>query len=254
MGEAIIQGLLKNQLVKPEQILAYDIRPQRVEKLKGTFNITTAKNREELVGKSDIIIIAVKPQNLDDALRDIKVETNKLVISIAAGVTLNKLSGYLGEVPIVRAMPNTPALIGEGIAVLSPNKLVKEEVLNQALSIFRSIGQVLVLPEEQLNAVTALSGSGPAYIYLIIEALADGGVKQGLARPIALQLAAQTVVGAAKMVQTTKEHPGILKDRVTSPGGTTIAGLSVLEDRGVRGAVIQAVEAAANRAKSLSKE
>lgn len=160
----------------------------------------------------------------------------------------------MGAVPLVRAVPNTPALVGEGITALAANDLVGPEDLDKAVAIFRAVGRALVLPEGQLNAVTGLSGSGPAYIYVLIEALADGGVRQGLARPVALELAAQTVLGAARMVLDTGEHPAVLKDKVTSPAGTTIAGLAVLEDRGFRGAVIRAVEAAALRAGNLSKE
>jgi len=254
MGEALIHGVLKKRLVSPEKIIVYDVRPDRLQELKNTYNIEVACDREELVRKSDTIILAFKPQNLREALAGIKVERGQLVISIIAGVTLNRLASYFGEVPVVRVIPNTPALVGEGITAMAGNDYTGEEDLNKALEIFSSVGEVLVLPEEQLNAVTGLSGSGPAFIYTIIEALTDGGVKQGLARPVALKLAARTVLGAARMVLVTGEHPAVLKDKVTSPAGTTIAGMAVLEEEGIRAALIKAVEVACRRAESLNKE
>ncbi|QGP92941.1 Pyrroline-5-carboxylate reductase [Neomoorella glycerini] len=254
MGEALIRGLVQGRVVPPERILAYDIRRERLQELQQTYGLQAVTGREELVRKADIIILAVKPQNVKEALAGLEVGKGKLVISIIAGITLAGLATYLGEVPVVRVVPNTPALVGEGMTALAANKFVRPEALEEAMAIFRSVGRVMVLPEEQLNAVTGLSGSGPAYIYMLIEALADGGVRQGLTRPVALELAAQTVLGAARMVLATGEHPGVLKDKVTSPAGTTIAGLAVLEDRGMRGAIIRAVEAATLRAESLSKE
>ncbi|GEA17063.1 pyrroline-5-carboxylate reductase [Moorella sp. E306M] len=254
MGEALIRGLLQSRQIPAARILAWDIRRERLQELEGTYGLQTVVGREELAARADILILAVKPQNVKEALGGLIVGKEKLVISIIAGVTLARLASYLGEVPIVRVVPNTPALVGEGMTALAANKFVQPEALEKALAIFRSVGRAIVLPEEQLNAVTGLSGSGPAYIYMLIEALADGGVRQGLARSVALELAAQTVLGAARMVLATGEHPGVLKDKVTSPAGTTIAGLTVLEDRGVRGAIIRAVEAATLRAESLSKE
>ncbi|KYH32575.1 pyrroline-5-carboxylate reductase [Neomoorella mulderi] len=254
MGEALIRGLVQSRQVPPERILVYDIRRERLQELEQTYGLQAMTGREELVRKADIIILAVKPQNVKEALGGLQVGKEKLVISIIAGVTLARLASYLGEVPVVRVVPNTPALVGEGMTALAANKFVRPEALEKAMAIFCSVGRVMVLPEEQLNAVTGLSGSGPAYIYMLIEALADGGVRQGLTRPVALELAAQTVLGAARMVLATGEHPGVLKDKVTSPAGTTIAGLAVLEDRGMRGAIIRAVEAATLRAESLSKE
>ncbi|MBE3573493.1 MAG: pyrroline-5-carboxylate reductase [Moorella humiferrea] len=254
MGEALIRGLIRAGLVPASQIVAWDVRQERLRELKAAYGLETAIGREDLTARADIILLAVKPQNVKEALDGIQIGNGKLVISIIAGVTLAELASFLGAVPLVRAVPNTPALVGEGITALAANDLVGPEDLDKAVAIFRAVGRALVLPEGQLNAVTGLSGSGPAYIYVLIEALADGGVRQGLARPVALELAAQTVLGAARMVLDTGEHPAVLKDKVTSPAGTTIAGLAVLEDRGFRGAVIRAVEAAALRAGNLSKE
>lgn len=254
MGEALICGLLKGKLVAPARIVAYDIREERLQHLKKVYGIEPVSSGEELLARADIVILAVKPQNINEALGGLQFSGKKLVISIIAGITLARLAEFLGEVPVVRVVPNTPSLVGEGMAALAANNLVCQEDLDKALAIFRTVGKALVLPEEQLDAVTGLSGSGPAYVYMIIEAMADGGVRQGLARPVAMQLAAQTVLGAARMVLDSGEHPGALKDKVTSPAGTTIAGLAVLEDRGIRGAVIRAVEAASLRSQNLSKE
>lgn len=251
MAEALIRGIIHAGLVQPLRIKAYDIRAARLKELEQRYGLVAAASREELVAATDIIILAVKPQNVETALEGLQVGADKLVISIIAGVTLSRLAGYLGDVPLVRVVPNTPALVGAGVSALAAGDRVSREDLEKALAIFRSVGEAMVLPEEQLNAVTGLSGSGPAYVYMIIEALADGGVRQGLARPVALELAARTLLGGAQMVLATGEHPGVLKDRVASPGGTTIAGLAVLEDRGLRGALIRAVEAATLRAGEL---
>ena len=251
MGEALIRGILQAGLVRPGQIKVYDIRASRLKELALRYGLETVPGREKLVSTADIIILAIKPQNLAEALTGLEVSPDKPIISIVAGVSLSRLAEYLGEVPLVRVVPNTPALVGEGVSALAANSRVDGEILEQALAIFRSVGAAMVLPEEQLNAVTGLSGSGPAYVYMIIEALADGGVRQGLIRPVALELAARTLLGSARMVLATGEHPGVLKDKVTSPAGTTIAGLAILEDRGVRGAFIRAVEAATLRAGEL---
>ncbi|MDN5325573.1 MAG: pyrroline-5-carboxylate reductase [Moorella sp. (in: firmicutes)] len=251
MAEALIRGIIQAGLVQPDGIRAYDIQAARLKELEQRYGLVAAASREELVAAADIIILAVKPQNVEAALAGLQVRRDKLVISIIAGVTLSRLAGYLGDVPLVRVVPNTPALVGAGVSALAAGARVGQEALEKALAIFRSVGEAMVLPEEQLNAVTGLSGSGPAYVYMIIEALADGGVRQGLARPVALELAARTLLGGAQMVLATGEHPGVLKDRVTSPAGTTIAGLAVLEDRGLRGALIRAVEAATLRAGEL---
>lgn len=253
MAEALIDGLLKVRLVATAQIIAYDIRRERLQHLQQVYGLEPVASREELLHKAEVIILAVKPQNIHEVLSGLNFK-GKLVISIVAGLTLARLARLAGEVPLVRAMPNTPSLVGEGMAALAKNEYVSQADLDKALAIFRSVGQALVLPEEQFDAVTGLSGSGPAYVYLFIEALADAGVKQGLARQVALQLAAQTVLGSARMVLASGEHPAVLKDRVASPAGTTIAGLAVLEEQGFRGTIMRAVEAASLRSQSLGKE
>ncbi|HHP50755.1 MAG TPA: pyrroline-5-carboxylate reductase [Moorella mulderi] len=253
MAEALIRGLLHKGVLSPEDIAIYDVRLTRMEELERKYSILAVKDKKALEGK-DTVVLAVKPPDWREALEGFHLKEKGLLISLVAGLPLKRLSGQLGEKAIIRAMPNTPVLVGEGMTVLSPNPWVTEEQLQRALQLFQSVGRALVLPENVMNGVTALSGSGPAYIYLVIEALADGGVRQGLPREAALELAVQTVLGAARMVRDTGEHPAVLKDRVASPGGTTIEALALLEEKGVRGAFIRAVEAAAHRAEKLGEE
>lgn len=255
MGGALIAGLIKSGLISPGNIFAYDICRERLENLKKEYGIQTVHNGQSVLNEAGVIILAVKPQNLPEAIQGLNFKPSHLIISVAAGISLKQLMDWLGPgLAIIRAVPNTPALVGEGITVLAANPAVNPEQKELALAIFGSVGRALLLPEEHLNAVTGLSGSGPAYAYLIIEALADGGVWCGLPRDVALELAAQTLLGAAKMVLLTGEHPAVLKDRVASPGGTTIAGLEVLERRAVRGAFMEAVKVGAERARALSEE
>ncbi|EMI51994.1 pyrroline-5-carboxylate reductase [Rhodopirellula sallentina] len=202
---------------------------------------------------SEIVVLAVKPHIIGPVLADPKADmTGKLVISIAAGVPLSTISAGAGHARVVRVMPNTPSLVGEGASAFSTAESVTSTDVEWVESMLGSVGYVVRVSENQLDAVTGVSGSGPAYIYLIIEALADGGVAAGLPRQTALALAAQTVRGAATMVRDTGEHPGVLKDNVCSPGGTTIAAMRVLEQNAVRGALIDAVARAAERSRELA--
>jgi len=201
-----------------------------------------------------VVVIAVKPQMIPTVLAELKplLKRKPLVISIAAGVTLHTLSdGLGGDLPVIRVMPNTPCLVGASATGFAPNATATKEQIEVATKLFSAVGVVFPLPERLLDAVTGLSGSGPAYIYTLIEALADGGVKMGLPRDVALKLATQTTFGAAKMLIETGQHPSILKDAVTSPGGTTIAGIHALENGSFRGSVMNAVEAATKRATEL---
>ncbi|MBI4715199.1 MAG: pyrroline-5-carboxylate reductase, partial [Nitrospirae bacterium] len=212
-------------------------------------------NRE--AAASEIVVLAVKPEGGGPGAREIApaVERGALIVSIAAGVPMNRIEAALGKkVRMVRVMPNTPALLCRGMSALAPGEGVTAGELDRVRRIFESVGRVVVLKERQLDAVTGLSGSGPAFVFLCIEALSDGGVKMGLPREVATLLAAQTVFGAASMVLETGEHPGVLKDRVASPGGTTIAGIHRLEEGGFRAALIGAVEAATRRSEELGKE
>ena len=205
---------------------------------------------------ANVVVLAVKPQVLPEVLAEIApaASPDRLFISVAAGITCETIESALGgTATVVRAMPNTPALVQAGATVLAPGQHAGQADLDLARCIFEAVGIVEVLTESQMNAVTGLSGSGPAYVFVILESLADAGVKVGLPRPIALKLAAQTVMGAAKLLLDTNGHPGQLKDMVTSPGGTTIAGLHALEQGGLRTTLISAVEAATQRALELGK-
>ncbi|MCO5551744.1 hypothetical protein L7F22_005248 [Adiantum nelumboides] len=208
----------------------------------------------KVVQSANVVILAVKPQVVEKVLVDLKpyFTKDKLLVSIAAGVKIQNLQEWAGEARVVRVMPNTPCLVGEAAAVMSLGDQATQQDLLLVKSLFEAVGSIHVADEKLLNAVTGLSGSGPAYVYLAIEALADGGVAAGLPRDLALALASQTVLGAAKMVLETKKHPGQLKDEVTSPAGTTIAGIRALEKAGFRAALIDAVVAAAKRGDELS--
>ena len=257
MGGALVGGIVRAGLVEPAQIVAFDADRERLKAILDTWKVAAANENTEAVRGSDVILLAVKPQTIPTVLDEIcsVVTPEQMVLSIAAGVRTSLIEKRLSvPCPVVRAMPNTPALVGCGIAAICPGRLAEEEHMVIAQSILGAVGDVVVVTESQMDAVTGLSGSGPAYVYTLIEAMADGGVKMGLPRPIALQLAAQTVLGAAKMVLETGEHPAVLRDRVTSPGGTTITGIHVLESKGFRDATISAVEAATRRSEELGKD
>ncbi len=256
MAEALIKGLLASGTAKPEQVLAADVSADRLEHLRKSYGIITHKTNNDAVREAGIIILSVKPQVLEKVLAEIApaVDDNKLVISIAAGVPLAKIENVLKKGSrVVRVMPNTPALVLAGAAALAAGTGATSDDLSLAQSIFNSVGRSVVVEEKLMDAVTGLSGSGPAYVFMIIDALSDAGVKAGLPRQLALELAAQTVYGSAKMVLDTKEHPGKLRDMVTSPGGTTIEGLHALEKGKLRATLMNAVEAATARSKELGK-
>lgn len=252
MGEALIKGLLVKG-IKAHTIMVSDKNNERLAYLKEKHGVVTVENNQELLGNCHIIVLAVKPQNLFESLQDLQGLTgDKILISILAGVKIAQIEGALpADSKVIRVVPNTPALIGQGTSALTGGTNVTTEDMQKATEIFSAVGSVSILPEGLLNAVTGLSGSGPAFVYLIIEALADGGVLAGLPRDLAYKLAAETVKGAAMMVTETKLHPGQLKDMVTSPAGTTIQGLLHMEKAGVRGALMETVVAAAKRAEQL---
>ena len=252
MGEALMRGLIGAQVLEPAQISAYDPATARLHELAGRLSIR-ALDRAPDVGEAQVILLAVKPQVLASALEPLReLSTSHTVLSIAAGVGTSAIeSCFAREVPVVRVMPNTPALVNRAASAIAPGRFAREEHLAIAREIFGAVGVVVDAAEKDLDAVTGLSGSGPAFVYAFIEALADGGVRAGLSRDVALKLAAQTVMGSAEMVLETGKHPGELKDMVASPGGTTIAGLHALEQRAFRGAVMDAVVAAANRSREL---
>ena len=256
MGGVLLQGMITHGLLAPSDIIVADVDANRLDELKRAYSIRVTQDAREAVKKSNIIILAVKPQFMDDVLNVIAalVTPAKLVISIAAGIPIEMFLKKLKKgVHVIRTMPNTPALVGEGVTALAAGPGVTEEDWAVAQQIFDAVGLTVVVQEGLMDAVTGLSGSGPAYGFTIIEALADGGVQMGLSREIALKLAAQTILGAAKLVLAGDKHPGQLKDMVTSPGGTTIAGLRALEAGKIRATLMEAVEAATLRAKELGR-
>ncbi len=257
MAEAILAGLLQEGQFTPTQFIASDIAQARLAALMRTYAIKTTGNNREAAEGAQVILLAVEPQVLDEVLIDIapSVGPSQLVVSVAAGYPITRMIGHLpGTRRIVRAMPNTPSTIREGVTALAYDATLSEQDAATARALFEPIGKVVAVTERLMDVVTGLSGSGPAYVFVMIEALADGGVKMGLPRETAQLLATQTVVGAARMVLESREHPGVLKDRVASPGGTTIAGLHELERGHVRGTLISAVKAAANRSAELGAE
>jgi pyrroline-5-carboxylate reductase len=256
MGEALIRGLVGANLVKPTLITATDVRADRCAQLAQQFGVTAHADNARCVRDADVIILAVKPQVMNDVLRDIApaVEARHLLISIAAGVTTASIRAALGkDARIIRVMPNTPALVLQGAAAIAKGKGLERDDLATAQEIFGAVGRAVVLDEELMDAATGLSGSGPAYVAIVIESLADGGVKMGLDRATAMTLATQTVLGAAQLLLETGLHPGALKDMVSSPGGTTIAGISALEEGGIRTTFIRAVERATQRSRELGR-
>jgi len=256
MAEAMIRGLIKGGHVGADRIHASAPRSERLTELKQTYGIHVTRDNSEVARAANIVVLSVKPQILDKVLREItdKLRPPMLVISIAAGVDTETIEATVPDgVRVVRAMPNTPALVGAGATAISPGKHADENDLKTARAMFDAVGITVELDETHLDAVTGLSGSGPAYIFLILEALADAGVKVGLSRRNAQRLAAQTVMGSAKLLLETDEHPGRLKDMVTSPGGTAIAGLHTLEEGGLRTTLINAVETATKRARELGR-
>jgi pyrroline-5-carboxylate reductase len=254
MAEALVAGIIKGKLSEPDCLLATDISPNRLTVLKDRYHIQVGSKNSDAALWADVIILCIKPQVMNEVLTDIQssLSEKQLVISVAAGVPIKNIHAKIGQtIPLVRAMPNTPAVIQEGVTALSGCHGLSSDHLEVAKKIFESVGKGVVVDESLMDAVTGLSGSGPAYVYLAIEALIDGGVRVGLPRNVAHILAVQTVLGAAKMVEETGTHPAVLKDQVTSPGGTTIAGLQRLEEGGLRATLIEAVEAAAHRSSEL---
>jgi len=256
MAGAIIRGLLASKTLGPEQIRGSDVRAEHLAELEKTYGIKTHTDNHELLAWANVVVLAVKPQGIDKVLDQLggDFSSNTLVISVAAGVPIRALEARLpAGARVVRAMPNTAAIALAGATGIAGGTRATTEDVKFTQALFDAIGRSVVLDETLLDAVTGLSGSGPAYIMLIIEALADGGVKVGLHRETALTLAAQTVYGSAKLLLETGEHPGRLKDMVTSPGGTAIAGLHTLESGGLRRTLIDAVETSTRRAAELGE-
>ena len=255
MGEALISRLVAQEIYASEQILVSDPQAERRKFLSDRYGVqTTSQNLE--VAQAEVLLLAIKPQVFDRvvaALAGNKTPSPSLILSILAGTPLEKLERAFPGKAVIRAMPNTPATVGAGITAIAPGLLAQPHHLEQASRVFGAVGEVVEVAESYMDAITGLSGSGPGYVALMIEALADGGVAVGLPRAIATKLAIQTVKGSAQLLQDTGIHPAQLKDQVTSPGGTTIAGIAHLERAGVRSALIEAVRAAYVRSQELGK-
>ena len=255
MAEALIKGLLAGSC-PPNRLMVSEPNPARREHLVDAYAIAVAETNFELMEKSDIVVLAIKPQIAEEVLEEVAsgYTEEKLLVSILAGVTTAAIEKFFQQgARVVRVMPNTPALVGEGASAICRGHHVTGADMDTVKELLETVGMVQLIDERQMDAVTGLSGSGPAYIYTVIEALADGGVREGLRRDVAHALAVQTVVGAALMVRETGEHPAILRDQVCSPGGTAITGVSTLERKGLRTTLMEAVSAAAGRSRELGR-
>lgn len=253
MGEAILSRLLAQSIYLPSTVLVSEPRPERRSFLANQYGVEVTDNNR-LVASAETILLAVKPQILKTVAHELMVDSSTekpLLLSILAGVRLHHLETLFPKLPVVRAMPNTPAIIGAGVTAISSGQSIQPHHLALTHQIFQAVGQVLEVPESLMDAVTGLSGSSPAFIAIVIEALTDGGVLAGLPRAIAAELALQTVLGTAKLIQEKGIHPAVLKDQVTSPGGTTIGGIQQLERGGLRSALMNAVKTASDRAQEL---
>ena len=253
MAEAIIKGLLSSKIVAGFDVHVSDVDVKRLEILKNTLSVSVYSDNNSVAKASEIIVLSVKPQNMAQVVKDIELAEGKLAVSIAAGITLGFFEKVFPGRAIVRAMPNNPALVGAAVTAIAKGKNVNAHQLEQARKIFNSVGKVVETEEKYMDAVTGLSGSGPAYVYLMIEALMEAGVAQGLDQKTARELAVQTVAGAAKTANESKESIEELRKMVASPGGTTIEGLKVLEKFKFKQALIEAVTAAAKKSKKLSQ-
>jgi pyrroline-5-carboxylate reductase len=256
MAGALIGGMVRSKLVPAKSITATRRDPEALAHLQKKWGVRVSTDNRKAVAGADIVILAVKPQMAKKVLAELagSVTKDQLVISVMAGVTTASINKALNcDCPVVRAMPNTPCLVDAGATAVAAGQYAGEKDLKRAEAVFGSVGLVASLPESALDAVTGLSGSGPVYIYMVIEAMIDGGVKMGIPRAVAAKLAAQTVFGAAKLVLETGKHPALLKDEVTTPGGTAINAIHVLESKGLRSVLIDAITAATNRSAELAK-
>jgi pyrroline-5-carboxylate reductase len=255
IGSALLRRLISTNTIDRSKIIIFDIDEDKRNKLSEEWNVEIAQNNLELVRSSQYVLIAVIPQVINSVLKEIgpQITNEQSLISIAAGVSFNHINNFINpDVGLIRIMTNTPALIGAAATAIAHNENIKDFQIEYVKRLFSAVGMVVELEERHLDAVTGLSGSGPAYIFIIIEALADGGVKMGLPRSIALKLAAQTLLGSAKLLLETDIHPAALKDMVATPGGTTITAIHELESAKLRATLIRAVEAATLKSKSLN--
>ena len=254
MAKAIMGGVLKNEIFIPEEVIASDLYVPGLEAAKEGLGINITTDNKEVAKNSEVLILAVKPQFYADVIKEISeyITEKQIIVTIAPGKTLEYLADTFGHpVKIVRTMPNTPALVGEGITGVCHNALVTKEELDYVCNILNGFGKAEVVPERLMDVVVSVSGSSPAYVFMFIEAMADAAVADGMPRPQAYKFAAQAVLGSAKMVLETGKHPGELKDMVCSPAGTTIEAVRVLEEKGFRSAVFEAMKACAEKSKGM---
>jgi len=254
MGEALLRGLLGTRTVAVARCLVTNkSNDERLARLAGEWGVRTTRDKARLMDDGDVIILAVKPADVPDVLREIAsyAAPRHLIVSVAAGVPLETIESHLGRVPVVRAMPNTSTAVGASATAICLGRWAEDGHLSTVREVFEAVGRVVVVPEALFDTVTGLSGSGPAYVYLLAEAMLEAGLRAGLPRDAALALVSQTVLGAGKMLTETGEDPAVLRGRVTSPGGTTMAGVQALEEGGFQAVVRQAVERAARRSREL---
>jgi pyrroline-5-carboxylate reductase len=254
MGETLLSGLIRAGR-RVDDLLVGERRRDRAEELEERYGVTVVGNTEA-AAKAGTVVVVVKPQDMAELLTELApvVQPGQLVVSLAAGITTSYIESRLPDgVAVVRVMPNTPALVDEGMAAISPGSHCDETHLHEAEALLASVGRVLRVPERQLDAVTAVSGSGPGYIFFVVEAMIEAGVHLGLPRTTAAELVVQTLVGSAKLLRETGEHPTTLREQVTSPGGTTAAAVRELEDHKVRAAFLTAIEAARDRSRALAE-
>lgn len=254
MASAIMSGIISNGLIDANDIIGADVFAPSREKARETLGIQVAESNVEVVQKADCFVLSIKPQFYADVISEIKdyVKENQIIITLAPGKTLKWLEEQFGKpVKIVRTMPNTPAMVQEGMTAACPNQYVTAEELEYVCSVLKGFGEVEVVPEKLIDAVVAVSGSSPAYVFMMIEAMADAAVAEGMPRNQALKFAAKAVMGSAKMVLETGKHPGELKDMVCSPAGTTIEAVKVLEETGFRGSIMQAMEVCAEKSRNM---
>ncbi len=256
MGSAMIGGIIGAELAAAEEIIVSDINPRGLEDIRSKYGVAVTEHNKE-AADADVLLLCVKPNVIYSVIDEIKdfVTYDTVVVSIAAGQSLKKLeAAFEREVKLVRVMPNTPALVGAGMSAIAKNANVSDKEIKYIEKVFNSFGIAKAVDEKLMDAVTAVSGSSPAYVFMLIEAMADGAVMNGMPRDMAYTFAAQAVLGSAKMVLETGKHPGILKDMVCSPGGTTIEAVSVLEEMGFRSAIIEAVNACAEKSAQLGMD
>ncbi|MBR1599199.1 MAG: pyrroline-5-carboxylate reductase [Lachnospiraceae bacterium] len=254
MASAMIKGIIGNGIIPGDQIIGYDVLEESAKRAAKEFGIRIASDNNKLAEESDIIVLAVKPQYYEGVISEIKdtVKDGQIIVTIAPGKTLSWLSEQFGKkVKLVRTMPNTPALVGEGITAACCNDHVTEEELDRVVSILKGFGKCQIVSENLMDVVVSVSSSSPAYVFMFIEAMADAAVADGMPRAQAYEFAAQAVLGSAKMVLETGKHPGELKDMVCSPAGTTIEAVRVLEEKGMRSAVFEAMKACTRKAKGM---